>query len=320
MASSLIATSTKVKRKRGRENDEDTADKTVPVTTSAERARRKRKKQKKAKQPADDVKDADKKDSIDESIGKMDGKLLADYLAQKAKRHNKDLTAVELDDIYVPDYAFTDTTLWESPRTLENLPAFLKKYSPKKGSLLSQAAEANGSPHTLLVTLAGLRAADLTRALRQFQNQDCAVAKLFAKHIKLAESQEFVKKTRELKRCGRVGIGIGTPVRLNDLIDTADGYYWARRFIMCTSRPSGIFELPRGASALEPFGGSQSHLMCESLHLSPRISKAHLDTLRAKNLATGSAAPTIVVGTVSGLVKRRLSHRLVHRPLRAQYL
>jgi uncharacterized protein YdcH (DUF465 family) len=34
------------------------------------------------------------------------------------------------------------------------------------------------------------------RALRQFQNKDSAVAKLFAKHIKLDEARETVKKTR----------------------------------------------------------------------------------------------------------------------------
>ncbi|EAS35070.3 protein CMS1 [Coccidioides immitis RS] len=204
---------TKPKRKREQEDEGERPEKASNVQTSAEVPSRKRKKRNKAKQPVDDVKDAERKDGIDESIGKMDGKLLADYFAQKAKRHNKDLTAVELDDIYIPDYAFLNTSSWQSPRTLEHLPSFLKKHSPKKGSTLFQSSESKGSPHTIVITLAGLRAADMTRALREFQNKDSAVGKLFAKHIKLAEAQEFVKKTR-------IGIGIGTPVRLNDLIDT----------------------------------------------------------------------------------------------------
>jgi protein CMS1 len=69
------------------------------------------------------------------------------------------------------------------------------------------------------------------RALRQFQNKDSAVAKLFAKHIKLDEARETVKKTRcvelvmsliiELRlTLSRMGIGIGTPVRLTDLVDS----------------------------------------------------------------------------------------------------
>ena len=32
----------------------------------------------------------------------MDGRLLGDYFAQKAKRHDKELSAVELSDLSVP--------------------------------------------------------------------------------------------------------------------------------------------------------------------------------------------------------------------------
>lgn len=70
-----------------------------------------------------------------------------------------------------------------------------------------------GSPHTLVITAAGLRAADLTRALRKFQTKDSMVAKLFAKHIKLKDAVEMVKKSR-------MGIGVGTPQRIGDLIDS----------------------------------------------------------------------------------------------------
>lgn len=43
-----------------------------------------------------------REEAFDESIGKMDGQLLADHFLQKAKRHNKDLTAVELSDMSIP--------------------------------------------------------------------------------------------------------------------------------------------------------------------------------------------------------------------------
>lgn len=63
----------------------------------------KKKKQKAEEQQQDDMKgDEERKDGIDESIGKMDGRLLADYFAQKARRHNKEITAVELNDLSVP--------------------------------------------------------------------------------------------------------------------------------------------------------------------------------------------------------------------------
>lgn len=66
------------------------------------------------------------------------------------------------------------------------------------------------------------------RALRAFQTKDATVAKLFAKHIKLGEAIEWVKRTRwvvSFSSCsawtdrGRFGIGVGTPSRIIDLLD-----------------------------------------------------------------------------------------------------
>jgi protein CMS1 len=47
-------------------------------------------------------KSQERKGSIDESISKLDSRLLADYCLQKAKKHNKELTTVELNDLQVP--------------------------------------------------------------------------------------------------------------------------------------------------------------------------------------------------------------------------
>jgi protein CMS1 len=100
--------------------------------------------------------------SVNEAIGKMDGRLLADHFVQKAKRHNKELTAVELSDLSVPESAFLDTSSFTSARTLEKLPDFLKAFSPK-GVKLSDSSEQKGTPHTIVVSPAGLRAADVVR-------------------------------------------------------------------------------------------------------------------------------------------------------------
>lgn len=56
----------------------------------------------KPKPKTNDSKETEEKGSVDEAIGKMDGRLLADHFVQKAKRHNKELTAVELSDLSVP--------------------------------------------------------------------------------------------------------------------------------------------------------------------------------------------------------------------------
>ncbi|KAL4997617.1 U3-containing 90S pre-ribosomal complex subunit-domain containing protein [Aspergillus recurvatus] len=150
--------------------------------------------------------------SVNEAIGKMDGRLLADHFVQKAKRHNKELTAVELSDLSVPESAFLDTSSFTSTRTLEKLPDFLKSFSPK-GVKLSDSSEQKGTPHTIVVSPAGLRAADVVRALRTFQTKESPIGKLFAKHIKLEEAKQFLERAR-------MGIGAGTPARISDLINS----------------------------------------------------------------------------------------------------
>lgn len=101
---------------------------------------------------------------------------------------------------------------------MDQLPAFLKTFSPNKGANLSKSAEEKGTPHTLIIAPAALRAADLVRyavtpnglkvaqlvpnarvyysALRSFQNKESIVGKLFAKHIKLEEAKQFLERTR----------------------------------------------------------------------------------------------------------------------------
>jgi protein CMS1 len=116
----------------------------------------------------------------------------------------------------ITEKAIADTTTWSKLRTKENLADFVEQFvksrRKKKGPKLSDAPAEKGSPHTLVIAGAGLRAADLTRSLRKFQTKEALVAKLFAKHIKLKEAVETVKKAR-------ISIGVGTPQRIIDLLD-----------------------------------------------------------------------------------------------------
>lgn len=99
--------SSKLEKKRKRQADESTKQDKPDTITAAPAAadgpnKKKRKKAKKnKKQPDQDEKTQDRKDGIDESIGKMDGRLLADYFAQRAKKLDKELSAVELSDLSV---------------------------------------------------------------------------------------------------------------------------------------------------------------------------------------------------------------------------
>lgn len=128
----------------------------------------------------------------------------------------KSLTRVRLLMDAFTEKAITNTTSWEKPRTADHLPEYLEQFATsrrkRKGHKLTDAPLDKGSPHTLVIAGAGLRAADLTRALRRFQTQQALVAKLFAKHIKLKEAEEMLKKSR-------INVGVGTPQRIIDLLD-----------------------------------------------------------------------------------------------------
>ena len=58
--------------------------------------------------------------------------------------------------------SFVDTTSWSEPRTAVKLPEFLEKFA-EFPDRLPKAPNKKGSPHTIVVAGAGLRAADLVR-------------------------------------------------------------------------------------------------------------------------------------------------------------
>ncbi|OAA60564.1 DNA/RNA helicase, DEAD/DEAH box type [Niveomyces insectorum RCEF 264] len=201
----------------------------------AKKQKRKEKKPKSRRKTDNDDNDPDADLDLDlglnRAIAAMDRYLLADYLARQTQRFGSAaphrLSSIELADLTVPARAIRDTAAYDRDRTLENLPDFLATFAddPSEAGadsdknkekthkqLSSAPAAPNGSPHTIVVTGAGLRAADLVRALRPFQSKTNAIAKLFAKHIKLAEAVAFLG-------AHRTGIAVGTPARLLDLLD-----------------------------------------------------------------------------------------------------
>src|ERR1700722_17724881 len=150
--------------------------------------------------------------------------------------------------------AICDTTSWNSPRNLENLPGFLEKFSENPTKLWS-ASKKNGAPHTIIVAGAGLRAADLARyifsvffdyfrcltpfrVLRKFQAKDAAVAKLFAKHIKIKDAIKFLQSMR-------TGMAVGTPIRLNDLMDKGISHRFTQNFYVIDSAISGALAIDK---------------------------------------------------------------------------
>ena len=131
---------------------------------------------------------------VNGDIGHMNPNLLAEFIFQKLRYRYRNLNSQELEAKSLASNIFQDTTAFGSERALENLPAFIESFS--SGTDLSSSDSKPGTPHTIVIAASGLRAAEVTRSLREFQSKDSAVAKLFAKHIKLAESIEYVSRTR----------------------------------------------------------------------------------------------------------------------------
>ncbi|KAI1186124.1 U3-containing 90S pre-ribosomal complex subunit-domain containing protein [Nemania serpens] len=155
--------------------------------------------------------DFDLEAGLNKKIGLLDNMLLADHLAQKTRRFGSDLKPVELSALDISPNAIKDSSSFPKPRSLENLPAFLEAHA-ENPKTLGDAPEENGSPHTVIVTGAGLRAAELVRAVRNYQSKNITVGKLFAKHIKIEDTKKFLESHR-------TGVAVGTPVRLNDLVE-----------------------------------------------------------------------------------------------------
>ncbi|KAF2460270.1 U3-containing 90S pre-ribosomal complex subunit-domain containing protein [Lineolata rhizophorae] len=196
-------------------------------------------KRRKAKKPADINEDElDEKLGVNKAIAKMNSSLLADHIAQRLRRFDPNISLVELEDKYLPGRAIRDTVNWKKDRTMENLPTFLEHEAAED---LRTDPKVPGCPTTLVITSAGIRAADLTRALRTFQMNGCTVAKLFAKHIKLQEAIESCKKLK-------MNIGVGTPQRVHDLLeDGALSSKGLRRIVIDASyidqKKRGIFDM-----------------------------------------------------------------------------
>jgi protein CMS1 len=149
--------------------------------------------------------------TIDSSIAERDPSLLADLFAQKIAKHYKDSSSIEREDLSVPKSWILNTTAFDQPHTASHLPGYLEKFvRGGRDKLLTGAKEA--SPHTLIVACSGIRVADLVRELRVYDTKDSKVAKLIAKHMKLKENIEYLAKTK-------VGIAVGTPARLLDLVE-----------------------------------------------------------------------------------------------------
>lgn len=85
---------------------------------------------------------------------------------------------------------------------------------PTLHTRLCQKSKANGSPTLLFVTGAALRVVDVARVLKDKKlrgEKGGEVAKLFARHFKIADHVAYLRRTK-------VGVAVGTPGRIGKLL------------------------------------------------------------------------------------------------------
>ncbi|KAL4067559.1 U3-containing 90S pre-ribosomal complex subunit-domain containing protein [Scleroderma citrinum] len=198
--------------------DEDTDGEHKEQRQSETTAKRKRKdkdndrKQKKRKL-------ADTNDDGDPpSIAMQSPQQLADYLSSMQARAFPDKSGLELLDMSIPETSIVDTSSWTESRPLDCLVEFIIKVLPTLHKRLAQKSKVAGSPTLLFIAGAALRVADVTRILKSRKlrgDKGGEVAKLFARHIKLAEHVTYLSQTK-------IGSAVGTPGRVGKLLCERD--------------------------------------------------------------------------------------------------
>ncbi|GAA5882709.1 hypothetical protein JCM1840_001382 [Sporobolomyces johnsonii] len=145
--------------------------------------------------------------------------VLADRIADKQKRALPNLSGLELDEQRISQSMIMDTS---SVSTRDSLLGFMKAALPTACTTLGKMPKATGSPRIIVCAGAALRVADLCRDVKSFKTKTkdgvIDVAKLFAKHFKLAEHADYMKKTH-------VGIAVGTPNRIEKLLNETDSLH-----------------------------------------------------------------------------------------------
>eukprot|EP00794_Sanderia_malayensis_P000621 gene621-1286_t len=124
------------------------------------------------------------------------------------------LSKMELDELKPNNFdeCFLNDTI-EPYTSLDQLSPFLIRVIPRwTKAMQSIKPKCNGSPALLIVCSSAKRSVEINRAIKSFKTSTCKTAKLFAKHFKLEEQQEFLSTS-----C--IHVGVGTPNRILKLVN-----------------------------------------------------------------------------------------------------
>ncbi|OCF56553.1 protein CMS1 [Kwoniella mangroviensis CBS 10435] len=135
---------------------------------------------------------------------------LSSILLNSIRESYPSASSVELDDITIPESNLLPPPDY-TPSISETDP--FKPLQQRIESLLKPLEKKKlvvGQPQVIILALSGLRCADVVRGVRDVKGNG-EVAKLFAKHFKLADQIKYLQNKK-------VSIAVGTPARVGKLL------------------------------------------------------------------------------------------------------
>lgn len=160
---------------------------------------------------------------------------LSEYILSTFKRHKKNLSSIELEDLRMPSASFSAFKSSSS----EELATNLKSLLPGHKKDLSYASE---HLRVLVLSSSAIRATEIIRLFGGLRKQ-CGIGKCFAKHFKIDEQLKFFDTKRP-------SISVGTPNRLVKLFASGHEYFKFEdvKLVMIDThrdqKQRNIFEIP----------------------------------------------------------------------------
>ena len=197
-SASVVAVGTK--RKAADDSDNDENEPEQPKQQPPSKSKKKKQQQKKKRKANDPFQSLN-------HVYQTDRETQFKYVQHRQQSALPNLSQVELEEQLLPEDQFVNNEQFKQPEhTLDTLPNYIK-FGMLHHKKLDKKPETQ-KPAVIVLTHAAMRAADLSRAMKPLGK----VAKLFAKHMKIQEQAEFLKKEP-------VHLVVGTPNRVKALIE-----------------------------------------------------------------------------------------------------
>ncbi|ORY21419.1 U3-containing 90S pre-ribosomal complex subunit-domain containing protein [Naematelia encephala] len=178
--------------------------------------RKRRKKEKEKKRKLDKSERAERARTSDKSFVHLTTDELAAILLNSIRETFPSATPMEIEDVRIPQTNLAEPPNYSPIDTSDSFAPLFKRVETLLGSSSSKkkgkgSGAANGTPRVIILSMSGQRCADVVRAVRDVKRTG-QVAKLFAKHFKLADQVTYLSKTN-------VSIAVGTPARVAKLVE-----------------------------------------------------------------------------------------------------